>query len=335
MARNFYINTDALSPKAAMVRSQTQQVPATTLEFVLGDIQSVNLYLVNTIANVPGYDPTSGFAGYTVKVGLGTAGGLPTSGTFRLTFSGHTTTALDYQSTSAQIQAALEALTNIGVGNIVVTGSFPVWMAQFVGTLGDADQPLMTGDSTLLSPASSVDVQAVVNGSGVQNEIQAIEISLQPVSLQTAWTAIANGWNATLDFSKPAIAQLFVARQNVITPTFEVRVTGPDGNPLTVANPDVRIWHRVIDETSTASAPVTNAASGSFPIPSGADTGQVTGLTLGSVPRQVFLTVLKPAGADVIHADPVAGSITTAGFKFDLDGVTPSAGYVLYYDLRF
>lgn len=45
-----------------------------------------------------------------------------TAGTYTLTVGGQTTTALAWNATTAQIQAALEALSTVGVGNVLVAG---------------------------------------------------------------------------------------------------------------------------------------------------------------------------------------------------------------------
>lgn len=60
------------------------------------------------------------------------------SGTFTLTFGANTTTALNYNDAAATVQAALEALASIGVGNVSVTGG-PTGTADltitFIGAL--------------------------------------------------------------------------------------------------------------------------------------------------------------------------------------------------------
>jgi hypothetical protein len=48
--------------------------------------------------------------------------GTPTGGTFTLAYWGQTTTAIAYNANAATVQAALEALPGIGVGNVAVTG---------------------------------------------------------------------------------------------------------------------------------------------------------------------------------------------------------------------
>lgn len=83
----------------------------------------------------------------------------PTGGTFTLSFTNplnsqtDTTTALDFDATAAEVQAALEALTTIGTGNVTVTGPdggpFDV---TFVGTLANVAVPLLVPDDSLLTP---------------------------------------------------------------------------------------------------------------------------------------------------------------------------------------
>jgi YD repeat-containing protein len=48
--------------------------------------------------------------------------GGPTGGTFTLSFGGQTTAAIAYNATAATVQAALQALSTIGAGNVLVAG---------------------------------------------------------------------------------------------------------------------------------------------------------------------------------------------------------------------
>jgi len=51
--------------------------------------------------------------------------GAPTAGTFTLTVGGTPTSAIPYNATAAQVQAAVEAVTAVGAGNTVVGGTLP------------------------------------------------------------------------------------------------------------------------------------------------------------------------------------------------------------------
>jgi hypothetical protein len=73
-----------------------------------------------------------------------------TGGTFTLTFSGATTTALAYNATALQVQNALLALPSIGSGNVSVAGGAPSFVVTFISSLGTTPLPPMTCDGSLL-----------------------------------------------------------------------------------------------------------------------------------------------------------------------------------------
>lgn len=93
--------------------------------------------------------------------GTGTIGG----GTFTITYSAQTTTAIPYNATAAQIQAALEALSNIAPGDVLVTGTTIVGGGVFTLTFGGAllgdiaevtvDDALLTGTTPGITVATS------------------------------------------------------------------------------------------------------------------------------------------------------------------------------------
>jgi hypothetical protein len=80
---------------------------------------------------------------------LVTVAGALGGGDFILSFNGSSTSPLLSTATAAQVDAALEALPTIGVGNVAVTGADGgPWTVEFVGALGGTDQPLMTSDES-------------------------------------------------------------------------------------------------------------------------------------------------------------------------------------------
>lgn len=83
--------------------------------------------------------------------------GSQTGGTFTLTFDGQETGNIDFDATSGEVQTALEALSNIASGDVVVTGSGP-WIVEFQGTYEGTDVALMTIDGTNLTGGSGEDV---------------------------------------------------------------------------------------------------------------------------------------------------------------------------------
>lgn len=88
------------------------------------------------------------YSGTTDEVQTVTEGGSGLT-SFTLTFSGQTTTSLAAASTAAQVQAALVALSNIGAGNVSVTGATSgPYTVSFIGTLLDTDVAQMTATPT-------------------------------------------------------------------------------------------------------------------------------------------------------------------------------------------
>jgi hypothetical protein len=86
-------------------------------------------------------------SGGTNEVQTATITGVPTGGTFTLTYAGQTTGTIAYNATAAVVQTALEALSNIGVGDVAVTGGpgpATPYTITFTGALAKKDVAVMT-----------------------------------------------------------------------------------------------------------------------------------------------------------------------------------------------
>jgi hypothetical protein len=78
----------------------------------------------------------------------------PTGGTFTLTWNSQTTAAIVWNATPAQVQTALENLSNIAVGEVRCTGTqLPAGavFVEFMGSLGESNVSAMTGSGTNLT----------------------------------------------------------------------------------------------------------------------------------------------------------------------------------------
>lgn len=71
-----------------------------------------------------------------------------TAGTFTLALNGAVTAPLAFNASAGDVQAALQALSTIGAGNVSVTGAFSV---EFTNNLGTSVIPLLVADGTGLS----------------------------------------------------------------------------------------------------------------------------------------------------------------------------------------
>jgi hypothetical protein len=89
-------------------------------------------------------------------------------GTYTITYSGQTTAAIAWNASAAAVQSALEALSNLAPGDIVVTGANGgPYTITFGGTLADTNVAQMTTDAALLTGGAGTAVVATVTGGAV------------------------------------------------------------------------------------------------------------------------------------------------------------------------
>lgn len=85
--------------------------------------------------------------------------GGPTSGTFTLTFAGQTTSGIAWNASAATVQAALEALSNVAPGDVVVTGGPMPGLGvsvAFGGVYSGVNVTQMTGSAAGLAGGTPV-----------------------------------------------------------------------------------------------------------------------------------------------------------------------------------
>ncbi|WP_425619120.1 RHS repeat-associated core domain-containing protein [Anatilimnocola sp. NA78] len=160
-----------------------------------------------------------------------------TSGTFTLTFDGQTTSAIAYNASAGTVQAALEALSNIGSGEVSVTkwqnyGYYQEWEVTFTGGLAGTDVAQIT-----------IDASAVYNGIGAptENETTSYEGS-STNEVQEVTISNADGGTFTLTFSGQTTTALdWDATAGEVETALEalsnidaVSVSGSAGGPFTI-----------------------------------------------------------------------------------------------------
>lgn len=110
------------------------------------------------------------------------------AGTFTVTYSGQTTSAIAYNATNAAVQTALEALSNLAPADVVVTGgpgdatgSAP-YVLTFGGTLADTDVAEVTTSAAALQAIGTVVIAEATAGEE-PNTIVTADISAIPAEL--------------------------------------------------------------------------------------------------------------------------------------------------------
>lgn len=99
--------------------------------------------------------------------------GVPTGGTFTLTFNGATTAGIKFNATAAEVAAALAALSTIAAGtNVKATGgALPTAVVvTFEGLLGNKEQPLMTANGAGLTGGATPTATVVHTTPGTSAE---------------------------------------------------------------------------------------------------------------------------------------------------------------------
>lgn len=143
--------------------------------------------------------------GGTPSVHTLTTTGTPTGGTFTLTYAAQTTAPIPYNATAAQVQSALEALSNIAPGDVFVTGGpFPAtalvltWGATLLGpiTLTETHTGL-TGGTTPAVVVTNTTVGSAYVGASVHTFLPSDASQLPFLSVQERFAAGFDVFNYT------------------------------------------------------------------------------------------------------------------------------------------
>lgn len=155
-----------------------------TVEFVEGKALSDEDLIVGNGANLT----KSGYGVQVTTLVTGDPGnnekqfvrleGPPTGGTYTLTFEGVTTSALAYNANAAAVQAALEALSNIAVSDVAVSGTYTDgFIVEFTGNFRNLNVSQLTGTGSSLTGGANVSVATLTQGTTGQNYIARISLA--------------------------------------------------------------------------------------------------------------------------------------------------------------
>ncbi|SHL53050.1 hypothetical protein SAMN05443637_13513 [Pseudonocardia thermophila] len=188
--------------------------------------------------------------------------GSPTGGSFTLTFDGETTASIPYNANAADIQAALEALSNIHPGDVTVSGSGP-FTIEFGGFLANRNLPMIIADSSGLTGGTDpeVTITEAVAGAPGPNVIgyRAPQVNVDPtpngIAIE-AWSraVLDNAYAANLPYFHWVLPRarltpseaISLGAEDPTTPTFSGTLesnsefgAGPAGD---ITFPTDRIW---------------------------------------------------------------------------------------------
>lgn len=107
--------------------------------------------------------------------------GTPTGGDFTITYAGQTTSAIAYNASAATVDTALEALSNIGAGDVTCTGGpLPgtAVVITFTGALAETNVALMTADGAGLTGGTTPDATIALTTTGYGAEKNALNAGI-------------------------------------------------------------------------------------------------------------------------------------------------------------
>lgn len=146
------------------------------------------------------------YSGPRSEVQTVTITGGPTGGSYTLTFSGQTTAAIPYNATAAQVKTALEALSNVEVGDVAVSGGphpGTAVVVTFGGQYLGEDVAQMTASGASLtggtSPAVAVATTTAGGGASATDGTEVLAgflvdaISFNPGSAKAAGALLWHG----------------------------------------------------------------------------------------------------------------------------------------------
>lgn len=230
-------------------------------------------------------------------------------GNFTLTYGGQVTGSILYNASAAVIKAALEALSTLGLGTVVVTGSSPKWTVTFTGTMASTDASMLVGTNVDMTGGVLTDVAVAETVAGVDgvNEIQTL----------TANVALTVG-TYTLTFDGETTAAIpYDADAAAIELQLETLDSIPQGE-ATVAT-GAGSWPEL-------NATLTVTFSGSLgKSPLDVIVEDETGLT-----GEIAITRSTPGVAEVTEVQTISINDTVSGGTFTLTHDTNTSAPILY-----
>lgn len=120
---------------------------------------------------------------------------VPSGGTFTLTYAGQTTGNIDWDASAADVQTALEGLSNVAPGDVVCTGGdlpgTPV-VITFAANLAAQDISLITGDGTNLTGTTGGNISGIATLTGGASGLN---------YMYQFWRSTVGGTNLAVDSS--------------------------------------------------------------------------------------------------------------------------------------
>lgn len=268
--------------------------------------------------------------------------GNPTGGTFTLTFQGQTTAGIAYNANAAAVVSALEALSNIAVGDVDVVQSGFQYTVTFQALLASTDVLQMTGSGASLT-GGSVNISTTQEAVAGVNEVETVTIGTGVTGGTFALTFNSETTGA-IAYNASA-ATVLAALEGLATPVpGDFTVTGSAGGPWTVTFTGTYAKTNVTEMTgdggnltSTGSQDLTLATPTTATGPNNLNDAE--NYSTGSLPvNGDTLIIDDPNAGDILWNLDALSAVTLAKLvvrqSFELKKIGLSDHNGLYYEYR-
>jgi hypothetical protein len=152
-----------------------------TLNFIFGDTTPITVRLVEPSESDVRPWRDIDLTGQLVRVAIGSPGGLPTAGTFTLSYDGDTTAELTHAATAAQISAALNDLASIIAAGGVSVSSARTGIYRIVFTDAGVTEEI-TASTASLYPTTAAFIAAAQEGAVENQAVFIVRLEVQPAA---------------------------------------------------------------------------------------------------------------------------------------------------------
>lgn len=171
-----------------------------------------------------------------------------TSGTYTLTYAGQTTASLDFDSTEAEVLAALEALSNIPAGSLRVEQTSAVspaftYLVEFGGSLGETNVAAITATDSLSGGTADVTITTVTAGAAIST------VSLVPIvptqfciyAFSSAQASISDTTNETSTYQLTDVVEVILTISGRYGPYYTLDCTQSSYSTLIELPPTMQL----------------------------------------------------------------------------------------------
>ncbi|MFO0801905.1 MAG: MBG domain-containing protein [Gemmataceae bacterium] len=242
-------------------------------------------------------------------------------GTFTITFGGQATSALAFNASASTIQAALEALSSIGVGNVLVSRAGNVITVTFAGALANTDVAPLAATGLGGTTATAAVVQDGLGGT--------VTVTTQLVPGGRQYTVVFGGDLANMNLPEMTVASAMVFTSTEVNGTASVSETQRVETYVTGAQTFTLTFNGQTTVALAAGVQAVSTPANEYPAGPANDSVRNALLALSSVRRNEVQTLLVQGTSGTFSLGniitPFGGPTTLTGLAYNIPASGPGS----------